>query len=191
MKQRRINSRRKDRLVWIDCEMTGLDPSKHVLLEIATIVTDYDLNVVAEGPALTIRNGKVALARMDPWSRRTHTKSGLLARVEAEGVALEDAERQTLRFLRRWCFKRSAPLAGSSVWQDRRFLVKYMPRLHDFLHYRIVDVSSIKVLAAHWYSGCFPPPQKRGMHLALSDIEESIDELRHYRRYIFRKPKSR
>lgn len=118
-----------DRWVWIDCEMTGLDPDRHVLLEIATIITDTRLTVVATGPDLVIRPTAAEMKRMDPWPRRTHRKSGLLDRVATEGIPLKDAERQTLAFIRRHCYTRTAPLCGNSVWQDRRFLSRYMPAL--------------------------------------------------------------
>lgn len=172
-----------DLWVWIDCEMTGLDPERHVLLEIATIITDARMKVVATGPTLTIRPTAAEMARMDPWPRRTHRKSGLLARVAAEGITLADAERETLRFIRRHCYARTAPLCGNSVWQDRRFLARYMPAIDRFLHYRIVDVSSIKVALKAWYPGKVHPPEKAGTHRALDDILESIEELRYYKQH--------
>jgi oligoribonuclease len=179
--------------------MTGLDPERHVLLEIATIITDTQLNVVATGPTLTIRPTAAEMTRMDPWPRRTHTKSGLLARVDAEGVRLADAERETLTFIKRHCYARTAPLCGNSVWQDRRFLARYMPAVDRFLHYRIVDVSSIKVALKAWHPGRVNPPDKAGRHRALDDIRESIDELRYYRDHFLaprrrgaaRKPRAR
>lgn len=180
----------KDRWVWIDCEMTGLDPSRHVLLEIATIITDTGLRVVATGPVLTIRPTAAEMRRMDPWPRRTHKKSGLLERVATEGIPRKDAERETLRFIRRHCYTGTAPLCGNSVWQDRRFLARYMPALERYLHYRIVDVSSIKVALKAWYPKACAPPQKSGSHRALVDIEESIDELRYYRQS-FMAPRTR
>jgi oligoribonuclease len=173
------------RLVWMDCEMTGLDPEQHVLLEIATIVTDYDLQIVARGPDLAIRQKKGKLDMMDAWCRRTHGGSGLLDRLRDEGVSLEEAERQTLNFVRRYCYIRTAPLCGNSIGQDKRFLAKYMPRLHEFLHYKVVDVSSIKLLANEWYGGKYAPPEKKEAHRALSDIEESIAELRYFREHVF------
>ncbi|MGE0392510.1 MAG: oligoribonuclease [Vicinamibacterales bacterium] len=185
--------KRKDLWVWIDCEMTGLDPERHVLLEIATIITDARMTIVATGPTLTIRPTAAQMARMDPWPRRTHRKSGLLARVEAEGMPLAEAERLTLTFIRKHCYARTAPLCGNSVWQDRRFLARYMPALERFLHYRIVDVSSIKVALKAWYPGLVNPPEKAGSHRALDDILESIDELRYYERHFLapRRPASR
>lgn len=169
----------------MDCEMTGLDPEQHVLLEIATIITDYDLNIVARGPVLAIRQGQSKLDRMDAWCRRTHGKSGLLDRVRDEGVSVAEAERQTLNFVRRYCYVRTAPLCGNSIGQDKRFLAKYMPKLDAFLHYRIIDVSSIKLLVSDWYEGRYQSPQKQEAHRALSDIEESIAELDYYRKSVF------
>ena len=171
----------RERWVWIDCEMTGLDPERHVLLEIATIITDPDLNIVAEGPELVIKPTAAELKRMDPWPRKTHKKSGLLARVESEGIPLAEAERETLAFIRKHCYSRIAPLCGNSVWQDRRFLARYVPALDRFLHYRLVDVSSIKVALKAWYPDQVAPPMKAGTHRALLDIQESIEELRYYR----------
>lgn len=179
-----------DRWVWIDCEMTGLDPERHVLLEIATIITDARMKVVATGPTLTIRPTAAEMKRMDPWPRRTHRKSGLLARVESDGITLAEAERRTLAFIRRHCYARTAPLCGNSVWQDRRFLARYMPTLERFLHYRIVDVSSIKVALKAWYPGKVNPPAKAGTHRALDDIVESIEELRYYKQH-FLAPRKR
>jgi oligoribonuclease len=169
----------------MDCEMTGLDPDKHVLLEIATIITNYDLEIVARGPVLAIRHSQAKLDMMDAWCRRTHGGSGLLDRVRDEGVSTAEAERQTLNFVRRYCYVRTAPLCGNSIGQDKRFLARYMPRLDAFLHYRIVDVSTIKVLASEWYGGRYKSPAKQEVHRALSDIEESIAELDYYRKNVF------
>jgi oligoribonuclease len=168
-------------MVWVDLEMTGLDPARHVILEIATIVTDFDLTVVAHGPELAIRQSPAKMRAMDPWPRKTHTASGLLARVANEGVTLADAEAQTLRFVRKYCCANTAPLCGNSVWQDKRFLTRYMPRLQDFLHYRIVDVSTVKQLVSHWCPDRLQAPAKRETHRALADIEESIAELSAYK----------
>lgn len=176
---------RRNRLVWVDCEMTGLDPDRHVLLEIASLITDDALNVVAEGPVLAIRQGAAELAKMDAWCRRTHGESGLLKRVREEGVSVREAERQTLAFVRRHCAPGSAPLCGNSIGQDRRFLARYMPALNAYLHYQNIDVSSVKQLVKRWYRGRHAPPRKRKLHLALADILESIAELRHYRDTVF------
>jgi oligoribonuclease len=175
----------KKHLVWIDCEMTGLDPAKNTLLEIATIITDYDLEIVDRGPVLAIRASEAKLEAMDRWNKRTHKKSGLLERVRNEGVSVAEAERQTLAFVKKYCYAHTAPLCGNSIGQDKRFLAKYMPELHDYLHYKVVDVSSIKVLIKEWYGGKYESPKKQELHRALADIEESIAELDYYRKNVF------
>jgi len=179
------NRQRGNLLVWLDCEMTGLDPDRHVLLEIATIITNNDLEVVAEGPVLAIRQGPAALRRMDNWCRRTHARSGLIKRVRTEGVPLRAAEKATLEFVRKHCRERTAPLCGNSIGHDRRFLARYMPELHDFFHYQSIDVSTVKQLVRRWYGASCRPPKKHEEHLALADIRESIAELRFYRRKVF------
>ena len=173
--------RSRDYMVWVDCEMTGLDPARHVIVEIATIITDFDLNIVARGPELAIRATAAQMRAMDPWPRKTHKKSGLLNRMANEGVTLADAEARTLRFVRKYCYANTAPLCGNSVWQDKRFLTKYMPAFQDFLHYRIVDVSSVKQLVAHWCPQRKYAAVKTETHRALADIEESIAELAAYK----------
>jgi len=173
--------RSRDYMVWVDCEMTGLDPGRHVILEIATIITDFDLDIVARGPELAIRASAARMKAMDPWPRKTHTASGLLERVALEGVTLAEAEMQTLRFVRKHCYANTAPLCGNSVWQDKRFLTKYMPAFQNFLHYRIVDVSSVKQLVAHWCPERKYAQAKTETHRALADIEESIAELASYK----------
>jgi len=178
-------TRSKKNLVWIDCEMTGLDPDRNVLIEIAVIITNYDLEIVARGPVLAIRQSKARLDLMDAWNRRTHKQSGLLDRIREEGVPLGDAEHEVLKFVKRHCYKKTAPLCGNSIGQDKRFLAKYMPKLHEFLHYKVIDVSSIKLLATEWYGGKHQPPEKQELHRALADIEESIEELRYYRAAVF------
>lgn len=175
----------KKHLVWMDCEMTGLDPMKDGLLEIATIITNYDLEIVAHGPVLAIKQSEAKLGNMDAWNRRTHKKSGLLERVRSTGVSVAEAERETLAFIKKYCYKRTAPLCGNSIGQDKRFLARYMPELHEFLHYKVVDVSSIKVLVKEWYGGKYESPEKKELHRALDDIEESIAELRYYREHVF------
>ena len=165
--------------------MTGLDPVHNTLLEIATIITNYDLEIIATGPVLAIRTSEKRLKAMDRWNQHTHRKSGLLDRVRAEGVTTAEAERQTLSFIKKYCYKRTSPLCGNSIGQDKRFIAKYMPELEEFLHYKVVDVSSIKVLAKEWYGGRYESPKKQELHRALSDIEESIEELRYYRQHVF------
>ncbi len=171
-------------LVWIDLEMTGLDPERQVILEIASLITDGKLNIVARGPNLVIHCPEDVLADMDTWSREHHQSSGLLDRVRASRLTCRQVEEETLSFISTYCKKGKSPLCGNSVWQDRRFLIRYMPELESFLHYRIVDVSSLKELASRWYPG-LKPYKKKKSHLAMSDILESIEELRYYREMIF------
>ena len=175
-------------LVWMDLEMTGLDADRDVILEIATIVTNAELDVMAEGPALAIHQDEAVLTAMDDWNTKHHTGSGLVERVRRSPVSLVEAEAVTLAFVKRYCEPQQAPLCGNSIWQDRRFLAKQMPTLNGYLHYRIVDVSTIKELARRWRpelvegDGAF---QKRNSHRARDDIAESIAELRHYREHFF------
>lgn len=176
---------KRDRLVWIDLEMSGLDVDECKILEIATIVTDSNLEVVAEGPELVIHQSDQVLEAMDEWNTKHHGESGLTEAVRESTVSVADAERKTLEFIRRYCRENKAPLCGSSVWQDRRFLSRYMPKLEAFLHYRIIDVSSIKEVVQRWYSDEVSPPKKGGSHRALDDIRESIQELRFYRQHVF------
>ena len=172
-------------LVWMDLEMSGLDAAEDTILEIATIVTDGELNVLAEGPALAIHQPEAVLAGMDDWNREHHAASGLTERVRASPVSLTEAEAVTLAFVRRHCAPQTAPLAGNSVWQDRRFLARLMPTLDAYLHYRLVDVSTIKELARRWRPALVDGFKKRNTHRALDDIHESIAELRHYRQFFF------
>ena len=174
------------RLVWIDMEMTGLDPEIHVTLEIAVIVTNADLEVIAEGPVIAVARSDEEMARIDDWSLRVHSESGLLERVRRSPVGVAEAERRTLEFLREWVGEREAPLCGNSVHQDRLFLRAEMPDLESYLNYRIVDVSSIKELVKRWYPR-MPMLVKRRSHLALDDIRESIEELQFYRERVFRR----
>jgi len=171
-------------LVWIDLEMTGLDPEHHVIVEIASIVTDDQLKVVAEGPDIVIHQPDAVLAAMDPWSLEHHQASGLLDGVKASTHDTARAEEETLSFIARHCKKGTSPLCGNSICQDRRFLAKHMPKLEAFFHYRNIDVSSFKELVKRWYPN-LPRFQKEKTHLALSDIKESIGELRYYRRHLF------
>jgi oligoribonuclease len=175
-------------LVWIDLEMTGLEPHRHVIIEIATIITDGDLNIIAEGPALAVHQSDEALAEMDAWCVENHGKSGLTKRVKESTIDNAAAQAMTLEFIKEHVGERSAPLAGNSVWQDRRFLEKYMPEIDAYLHYRIVDVSSIKELLNRWYPPSYLPSKKKNTHRALDDILESIEELKYYRETIFIKP---
>ena len=174
----------QSRLIWIDMEMTGLKPEEHVILEIASVVTDDQLEIVAEGPNIAINVREEALDHMEDWSRVHHEKSGLLDRVRTSSDVCRSAEEKTLEFLSKHCDKEESPLCGNSVWQDRRFLYKHMPRLEAFLHYRIIDVSSIKELVKRWYPQ-LRHFQKKESHLALNDIKESIEELKYYRQQVF------
>ena len=174
-----------DNLVWIDLEMSGLDPSTDVILEIATIVTSPDLEVIAEGPNLIVHQPDEVLEAMDEWNTEHHGDSGLTERVRQSDINLEQAEFWTLSFLKEHVTEFSSPLCGNTIGQDRRFLYKYMPRLSEFLHYRNIDVSSIKELVKRWYPHDLQAPIKESAHRALDDIRESIRELRWYRDQVF------
>lgn len=177
-------------MVWIDLEMTGLDPTEHVICEIASIVTDDELNVVATGPELVIKTSEEAIGKMDAWCVEHHGKSGLTERMRASTISMREAEQSTMKFLHHHLKPGTAPLCGNSVWQDRRFLEAQMPEIEAFLHYRIVDVSSIKELVKRWYSKSALPPAKNNTHRAMDDILESIEELRYYRRSLFVPPET-
>ena len=177
---------KKNNLIWIDLEMTGLDPDNDVIIEIATIVTDAHLNILAEGPVMAVHQDDSVLARMDEWCVRTHGASGLTDRVRASTVDDAAAEKATLEFLARWVEPRASPMCGNSICQDRRFLYRYMPALEAFFHYRNLDVSTVKELARRWNPQAMEGLNKQGTHLALDDIRESIAELKHYREKFFR-----
>ncbi len=171
-------------LVWVDMEMTGLDSQRDQILEIATLITDSQLNILAEGPNLAIHQPEEVLNGMDEWNQTHHGKSGLIGRVRASTETLQSAEEKTLAFVLGFCKVKSSPLCGNSVWQDRRFLDHYMPELNAYFHYRIIDVSSVKELVHRWYPN-IPPLKKAESHQALADIRESVEELRYYRRNCF------
>lgn len=173
-------------LIWIDMEMTGLEPETDRVIEIATLITDADLNILAEGPVVAVHQSDSVLAGMDEWNQRTHGDSGLVARVRASQSDEADAEQQTLDFLRDYAETGSSPMCGNSVHQDRRFLVKYMPTLEAFFHYRNLDVSTVKELARRWRPELPGGFTKNGSHKALDDIRDSVSELQYYREHFFR-----
>ena len=172
-------------LVWIDMEMTGLDPETCVVLEIATIVTDAQLNILAEGPVIAVHQPDDILDNMDPWCIDTHGKTGLTARCRASTINEAQAAQQTIAFLEQYVPAGKSPLCGNTIGQDRRFMVKYMPELEDYFHYRSIDVSTIKELAARWKPEIPKGFKKKNVHLALDDIRESIAELQYYREKVF------
>ena len=174
-----------DNLIWIDLEMTGLDPDNDRIIEIATIVTDAYLNVLAEGPVLAIHQPDEVLAAMDEWNTRQHGGSGLTQRVKDSHVDLAEAERQTLAFLEEWVPAGKSPMCGNSICQDRRFLVRGMPQLERYFHYRNLDVSTLKELASRWAPEVAKSFSKQSSHLAMDDIKDSIAELAHYRAKLF------
>jgi oligoribonuclease len=174
-----------DNLVWIDMEMTGLDPEREKVLEIATIVTDSQLNLLAEGPVIAIHQSDDILNAMDDWCTKTHGESGLTERCRQSQVNEQQASEQTLAFLHGWVPQGASPLCGNSIGQDRRFMVRHMPELEAYFHYRNVDVSTIKELVRRWKPELLNQFNKRGTHQALDDIRESIAELQFYRRHVF------
>jgi len=173
-----------DHLIWIDLEMTGLDPDTDAIIEVATLVTDANLQVLAEGPELAIRQPLARLEAMDDWNRRQHAKSGLWQRVLDSRVDAAEAEAATLAFLAQWVPPGKSPMCGNSICQDRRFLARGMPALERFFHYRNLDVSTLKELARRWSPGVLEGFTKTGAHTALSDIRESVKELAHYRSFM-------
>jgi oligoribonuclease len=173
-------------LIWIDLEMTGLDPDHDVIIEMATIVTDSDLNTLAEGPVLAIHQSDEILAGMDEWNTRQHGGSGLTQRVRDSRISMAEGEAQTIAFLEQWVPKGKSPICGNSICQDRRFLYRHMRNLENYFHYRNLDVSTLKELAARWAPEVKDSFQKGSTHLALDDIRESIAELRHYRQHFIK-----
>jgi len=174
---------KKTNLIWIDLEMTGLIPEHDVIIEIATVVTDAQLNVVDEGPSLAIHQSNEILDGMDEWNTNQHNHSGLVKRVQESKISIAEAESQTLNFLMKYVDLGASPMCGNSICQDRRFLYNYMPDLEKFFHYRHIDVSTLKELAVRWKPNIISTSYKKSRHLALSDIYDSIDELKHYREH--------
>ncbi|MEI6334020.1 MAG: oligoribonuclease [Methylococcaceae bacterium] len=173
-------------LIWIDLEMTGLNPDSDLIIEIATVVTDKDLTIVANGPVLAVHQSDAALAAMDEWNQKHHGQSGLIERVKASTINAAEAERLTLEFLKEWVPANTSPICGNSIGQDRRFLYRYMPTLEAYFHYRNIDVSTLKELAARWAPTVKDGFNKESKHQALDDIIESIEELRYYREHFIK-----
>lgn len=172
-------------LVWIDLEMTGLDPDKETIIEIATLITDGALNILEEGPCLAIHQNDEILDRMDAWNKSHHSSSGLLQRVKDSKLSVANAEKITLDFIGKYCPEKISPLCGNTIGHDRRFIAKYMQTLSSYLHYRSIDVTSIKELVNRWYPDGPKPPRKSEAHLANIDIRESVEELTFYRKHYF------
>lgn len=175
----------ENNLIWIDLEMTGLEPKVHKIIEIATVVTDSELNILAQGPVIAVQTPQEALDKMDNWCVTHHGNSGLTKRVQESTVSLIEAEVQTIDFLREFVPAGKSPMCGNSICQDRRFMVEQMPELEKFFHYRNLDVSTLKELAKRWAPKVYSSHKKHGAHLALDDILESIAELKHYRTQLF------
>lgn len=173
-------------LIWIDLEMTGLDPDFDRIIEIATVVTDLQLNVVANGPVMAIHQSENLLNSLDDWNNKHHTQSGLLDKVRKSQISESEAEQTTIAFLKQHVSSGQSPMCGNSICLDRRFLYRYMPELENFFHYRLIDVSTIKELAKHWAPSVFKGVEKQSTHEALKDIMDSIEELRHYRKHFFK-----
>ncbi len=170
------------KLVWMDLEMTGLDPDQDVIIEMATIITDHDLNVIATGPEIVVRREQELFKSMDAWNQEHHTKSGLWSKVISSTISESEAEAKTLEFIKEHVKQRESPLCGNSIWQDRRFLAKHMKKIDSFLHYRLIDVSTLKTLGKMWYPEEMETlTEKKSNHRALDDIIESIEELKRYR----------
>ncbi len=181
-------SQNPNNLIWIDLEMTGLDPDTDVIIEIATIVTDAELNTIAEGPVFAVHQNDAVLAGMDEWNTRQHGGSGLTARVKASTIDSREAERQTIEFLGQYLPANTSPICGNSICQDRRFLYRHMPELERFFHYRNLDVSTLKELVKRWAPNLVNGFEKKGSHLALDDIRDSIRELQYYREHFIKLP---
>ena len=175
-----------ENLIWIDLEMTGLIPETDLIIEIATVITDKNLNILAQGPVLALHQSDAALAAMDEWNQTHHGQSGLIDRVKASTISDAEAECQTIEFLQQWVPASTSPMCGNSIGQDRRFLYRYMPQLEAYFHYRNLDVSTVKELAARWAPQVKDSFTKQTAHQALEDIIESIDELKHYRQHFFK-----
>lgn len=175
-----------DNLIWIDLEMTGLDPDRDLIIEIATVITDKNLNILAQGPVFAVHQADAALEAMDEWNQKHHGESGLIERVKASLIGDAEAESRTLAFLQDWVPAKASPICGNSICQDRRFLYRHMPKLEAFFHYRNLDVSTVKELAGRWAPQIKDGFSKKASHQALDDILESIAELKYYREHFFK-----
>lgn len=173
-------------LIWIDLEMTGLDPEQDRILEIASVITDVNLNIIAEGPVLAIHQAQTQLDHMNNWCIEQHGKSGLTKRVQESNISEAKAEKETLEFIKKYVPEKTSPICGNTIYQDRRFLLKYMPTLENYFHYRQLDVSTVKILAQNWAPSIMDAFKKEATHLALQDIRDSIEELRYYRKYFLK-----
>ncbi|MEX2130201.1 MAG: oligoribonuclease [Pseudohongiellaceae bacterium] len=174
---------KQQNLIWLDLEMTGLLPNEHVIIEIATLITDSNLEILAEGPVFAVHQGQSELDKMDEWNQSHHGASGLIDRVKSSQTSCAEAERQTIEFVQRWSEPNCSPMCGNSICQDRRFLARYMPQLEAFFHYRNLDVSTVKELAKRWKPEIMAGLVKQGKHVALDDIRDSVEELRYYREH--------
>ncbi|HDY84982.1 MAG TPA: oligoribonuclease [Methylophaga sp.] len=181
-------AKRKNKLIWIDLEMTGLDTNNDEIIEIATIVTDADLNILAEGPIIAIHQADATLEAMDEWNTRQHNGSGLVERIRNSTTTEAEAEQQTLAFLKKYVPAGTSPMCGNSICQDRRFMARIMPELEAFFHYRNLDVSSLKELARRWAPKVEKSFKKKSSHLAMDDVKDSIRELQHYREHFIKLP---
>ena len=175
-----------ENLIWIDLEMTGLDPDRDLIIEIATVVTDKNLHILAQGPVFAVHQSDVALAAMDEWNQKHHGESGLIERVRTSTIDAAEAEARCIEFLQEWLSPGTSPMCGNSIGQDRRFLYRYMPKLEAFFHYRNLDVSTLKELARRWAPHLVDGFKKKSSHQALDDVIESIEELRYYREHLFK-----
>lgn len=186
MAAKTIMAQDQNHLLWIDMEMTGLEPDHDRILEVALVVTDSELQIVAEAPVWAVHQPDEVLDRMDEWNRTTHGRSGLIDRVRSSGLGEKEVEAKMLEFVQAWVPKRTSPMCGNSVCQDRRFMARYMPELENWFHYRNLDVSTLKELARRWRPEVYQSLKKTGSHEALADILESINELKHYRQHFLR-----